>query len=109
MTGAPFVTTLRARPETVRMAEAGAVARTIRVQLAEAWDAVRMEVAPTDTIAAIKLRALEALDHAAEMPERYVVTYRGAEVLDESVAFADAGVVNGATLLIARRRRRAVR
>lgn len=104
---APFVTTLRARPDTVQV---GATATmTIRAQLAEAWDTVRLAVGADDTIAAVKARALDALDPTAAFPDEFVTTYRGARILDESVSLAAAGVVNGATLLIEYRHRRPVR
>jgi hypothetical protein len=105
----PFVASLRARPDTISVGTASASALTIRVQLAEAWDAVRIRVSPDESIATVKARALEALDAGAMPLESYVVTYRGFEVLDETVSLAAAGIVNGATLLIQFRHRRPVR
>jgi hypothetical protein len=105
----PFVANLRARDETVRMAPQGASAITVRAQLSEAWDTIRIEVAPTDLVENVKLRALEVLDPSAENPDAYVVTHRGFEILNEGDSLASAGVSNGATLLIAHRRRRPVR
>jgi hypothetical protein len=105
----PFVTSLRARPGTVTIGTPDASAITIRVQLAEAWDAVRVVVSPAESVAVVKARALEALDPGALPLEGYIVTYRGFEVLDDEVSLATAGVVNGATLFIAYRHRRPVR
>jgi hypothetical protein len=82
---------------------------SIRVQLAEAWDAVRIDVEGEDSVGAVKLRALETLDPTAGFPDDYAITYRGVKLWDESASLAAAGVVSGATLLIERRRRRAVR
>ena len=84
-------------------------AMQLRVQLAEAWDSTRFEVPQSEQVSAVKVRALDSLDSEADAPEVYVVTYRGEEILDESASLADAGVVNGSTLLISRRRRRPVR
>jgi hypothetical protein len=105
----PFVTSLRARPGTVTIGTPDASAITIRVQLAEAWDAVRVAVSPAESVAVVKARALEALDPGALPLEGYVVTYRGFEILDDAVSLTTAGVVNGATLFIAYRHRRPVR
>ena len=104
---APFVTTLRARPETVQIGAAATM--TIRAQLAEAWDAVRLAVSGDESVAAVKARALDALDPTAAFPDEFVTTYRGTRILDESASLAAAGVVNGGTLLIEYRHRRPVR
>lgn len=84
-------------------------AMRLRVQLAEAWDSTRLNVAANEPISAVKMRALDSLDPEADAPDAYVVTYRGEEILDESARLADVPVVTGSTLLIARRRRRPVR
>jgi len=105
----PFVTSLRARPDTITIGTPDGSAITIRVQLAEAWDAVRVTVSPVESVAVVKARALEVLDPSALPLEGYIVTYRGFEVLDDTVSLATAGVVNGATLFIAYRHRRPVR
>jgi hypothetical protein len=108
MTAAPFVASLRARSGTIRMSAAGAPGITIRAQLAEAWDAVRIEVGVNESVAAVKACALEALEPGAGAAD-YVATIRGTEILDEGVSLDAAGIGNGATLLIAHRRRRPVR
>lgn len=104
----PFVATLRARPDTIDMSN-GTPSITIRAQLASAWDAVRITVAPSESLSNVKMRALEALDPSADSPSEYLVTYRGVRVIDENASLADAGVVNGATLFIAHRHRQPVR
>jgi hypothetical protein len=105
----PFVTTLRSRPGTVDMAGGDASAITVRVQLAEAWDVVRVAARPSEPVANVKLSALDAFDAEDAPPADYVVSNRGVRIFDESVSLADAGVVNGATLLVAHRHRRPVR
>jgi hypothetical protein len=105
----PFVSGLRARPQTMRMAGAGADAWTIRVQLAELWDAVRLEASPATTVVDVKTAALGALEPQSTHHAEFIVKLNGFEVLDEGVSLADAGVQNGSTLLLSYRRRRPVR
>lgn len=107
--GVPPVTRLRARAATLDMSAPDAAVITIRVQLLEAWDTVRVRVAPTEPVIAVKVRALEVLDPSAEFHEGYVVKHRGIEVLDEEASLLEAGVVDGATLLIMSRRRQPTR
>ena len=104
-----FVASLRARPETLSIGTPDSSAITIRVQLAEAWDTIRVVVSPGESVAAVKVRALDVLDQGAMPVDDYIITYRGFEILDEGVSLSAAGVVNGATLLIASRHRRPVR
>ncbi len=103
------VTALRARRESIDLAAPDAPAFTIRVQLLEAWDAVRVRVAPGEPVVTVKVRALDALDPSASFHEGFVVKHRGVEILDELASLEDAGVVDGATLLVMSRRRRPVR
>lgn len=107
--GALPVTQLRARADTLDLAAPDAEAITIRVQLLEAWDMVRVRVSPTEPVITVKVRALDALDPAAEFHEGYVVKHRGVLILDEDASLASAGVVDGTTLLITARRRRPIR
>lgn len=109
MSGVPPVTQLRARAATLDLAASDAAVFTIRVQLLEAWDTVRVRVEPSEPVIAVKVRALEVLDPSAEFHEAYVVKHRGVEILDEELSLADAGVVDGATLLIMSRRRQPTR
>jgi hypothetical protein len=107
-----IVSTLRARPNLVRLGANGNAADTIvvRAQVPEVWDAVRIEAAGSATVLEVKRRALAELvpDEAADA-EQFVVKMRGFEVLDETLSLHDAGVRNGSTLLITSRRRRPVR
>lgn len=105
----PFVTSLRSRPSVIRLAAEGTAAITIRVEMPEVWDVVAVVVSPTEPVAAVKRRALEALYPEAAMPDDFVVKLRGWEILDESESLGDAGVLDGSILLITHRRRRAVR
>lgn len=104
-----FVNTLRAAPGTVSMDGTGADAMQIRVQVADVWDAIRMDVAPGESVGAVKRRALEELSPVAYPVDEYVVKLRGFEILDENAAISECGVRNGSTLILVDRRRRPVR
>jgi hypothetical protein len=108
---APFVTTLRSRRTTIQLARDGEGAITIRVEMPELWDVVRIVVAPTQPVLAVKLAALEALypEATGELHADFVVKLRGWEILDEAASLADAGVIDGSILLLTFRRRRPVR
>jgi hypothetical protein len=80
----------------------------IRVKVTPTWDEVRLEL-PSDTpVAELKRRALE-LSFVNEDPARFIVKYRGAQVLDEAKSLAQAGIVKNAPLIILNRRRQPVR
>jgi len=104
-----FVASLRARASTIRLAPEGTTTITIRVQMPEVWDVVRIVVSPTEPVLAVKVRALEALFPEAEMHQDFVLKLRGWEILDEAASLADVGVVDGVILLLTHRRRRPVR
>lgn len=107
----PFVTGLRARRGTISLApeEGGAPTITIRVEMPDVWDVVRIACEPTQPVLAVKVAALEALFPEAEMHEDFVLKLRGWEILDESAPLGEAGVVDGSILLLTHRRRRPVR
>ena len=106
---APFVAGLRTPAGTLDLSRKGEQAITVRVELAEVWDVVRMTVSPNEPVVTIKRAALEQLGAADERPEEYVMKLRGWEVLDEGESLTDAGAVNGSIFLLAHRRRRPVR
>ncbi|HTJ23232.1 MAG TPA: DUF2604 domain-containing protein [Gemmatimonadaceae bacterium] len=105
----PFVAQLRSRPGVIRLGSDGQPRITIRVQLAEAWDTVRVETPPTEPVSAVKAEALAALRPNQEPADEFVVKLNGFEVLDENVSVADSGATNGSTFLLSYRRRRPVR
>lgn len=106
---APFVTTLRARPSTIRLTPDGGTEITIRVEMPEVWDVVRMVASPKEPVITIKMRALEALFPEAEVHSDFVLKFRGWDILDESSPLSELGIENGAILLLTHRRRRPVR
>ena len=91
------------------MAPEGAPTITVRVQMPEAWDAVRFAVSPSETASSLKRRALAALAPGAQFPEDFVLKVRGWEVLDEFASLADVGLRDGSILLLTSRRKRPVR
>lgn len=105
-----FPNMLRARPGTLTLAPAGAaVVWTLRVQAAEAFDAVRVECTPDTTVRALKQAAMAVLLPDIEHHEQYVVKLRGAEVSNELLSLQQAGALNASTLFVTSRRRRPVR
>ncbi len=107
---ARFVTTLRTRDAAVRLASADAAGLwTVRVQGAEVWDAVKVEVLPAMTVRDVKQAAMTALMPDVDDLDAYVVKLGGFEIVDERVSLQAAGALDGSTLLIMARRRRAVR
>ena len=106
----PFVAGLRSRKSTIRLAPEGAAdAITIRVEMPEVWDVVRIEVLPSDQVLEVKTRALEALYPEYNVLDDFVVKLRGWEVLDETQSLTDAGAIDGSIFLVTFRRRRPVK
>ena len=103
-----FVTTLRTPREPLVVGERSDGTLHLRAQVLEAWDAVRIDANPAKSVRTVKNRALEELYPDAHSGDEFVVKLHGFEILDESVALADAGVKDGSILLIADRRRRPV-
>lgn len=107
---APFTAQLRSRPERIRLGTGNEPVITLRVQIPEVWDTVRID-APADTpVSVVKARALEALmpDESANVAD-FVVKLAGWEVLDERISLSDAGIKQGSIFLLTSRRRHPVR
>jgi hypothetical protein len=105
----PFVAQLRTGPEILRLGDETEPHITIRVEVPEVCDAVRVETPVTEPILAIKLRALDVLYPDADFQEAFVTKFNGFEVRDENASIGSIGVKNGSTLLLTFRRRRPVR
>ena len=109
-TGAAFVSRLRSRATELVLGAPDAPDRwTVRVQMAEVWDAVRVSAPASEPVLAVKVAALEALFPQADYHDDYVVKLGGIEVLDENAALREAGAQDGSIFLVASRRRRPVR
>jgi hypothetical protein len=104
-----FTGQLRAGQEIRLGAEDAAPRWTVRVQVSEAWDAVRFSAPPTEPVVALKVRALEALRPDTPYHDDYVVKLHGVVVDDESASLADVGAKDGSIFLVILRRRRPVR
>ena len=77
----------------------------LRVTVEDVWDEVFLELSDELPMSEVKRQALE-LTRVQRDPSEYVLKFRGAEVSDESVSIARAGLVpNGALIVLARRRR----
>lgn len=105
----PFVAQLCSKPGIVRLAPEGAAFITVRVEVLEVWDTVRIEVSPRQPVLDVKLAALRTFLPKAEYPEDFVMKLRGWEVLDESAPLEDAGAIDGSIFLLTYRRRQPVR
>ena len=105
----PFVSALRTRPQVIELGTADEPRWTVRVQMPEVWDTIRVLAPPSEPIVSLKVRALEALYPAAEFHENYVLKLRGWEVLDENASIESAGAANGSIFLLTYRFRRPVR
>lgn len=105
---APFATQLRTSRPPIRIAE-GAGAITIRVEASDIWETVRVEARPDTPLAEVKQKVVSALFAEGDHPDDFVLKLRGWEMLDPAATLADSGVVDGSILLLAYRRRRAVR
>lgn len=102
-----FVNQLRVRPEVLRVAPAGtATTWTLRVQAAEAWDAVRVECTPESTVRDVKRVAMTNLLPDVQEQDTYLVKLHGAEVENEGVTLRAAGALDASTLFLTSRRRR---
>lgn len=105
----PFVGQLRSRAGTLQLAAPGAPSIMVRVEMPETWDTIRVDLSPDEPVIGLKVRALEALNPAAEFHEEYVLKLRGWEVLDENASVSAAGAVDGSIFLLTSGRRRPVR
>ncbi len=105
----PFVANLRSRRKAIRLAPEGSKGITIRVEMPDVWDVVRVEVLAADQVLEVKTKALEALYPEYNVLDDFIVKHRGWEILDETQSLADAGVIDGSILLVTFRRRRPVR
>lgn len=105
----PFVTSLRAAPGTLTLGDGSQSRITLRVQGVDTWDSLRIEAPPSESVLAVKLRALEAVYPNAEYHEDYAMKLGGIEVLDEEESLSEAGARDGSIFLLMHRRRRPVK
>ena len=105
---APFVSELRTSDEVISLGEGPDVLH-LRVQVAELWDALRVNAAPSESVDAIKRAALSKFFPDGVSAAEFVVKVRGFEILNEALGLAESGIRDGSTLLVSWRRRRPVK
>lgn len=82
----------------------------VRVMVTPVWDQVTVQVDDTTTVAQLKREALRAALKRAPVDEQeYIVKFRGAAVLDESMTLRAIGAGPNAPLIVLPVRRQPVR
>jgi hypothetical protein len=104
----PFVATLRTTGDAISISPDATDAITLRVEMPEVWDTVKVRVAPGNPVSAVKSAALGQLFPGAMLAD-FVLKLHGWEVLDETASVRDTGAVNGSIFLLTNRKRRPVR
>lgn len=104
----PFVSTLRTRPTSVLLGPQDGETIDVRVEIPEIWDVIRIVTPPSETVLAVKVAALAALDPRGDQRD-FVMKLRGFEMLDEQQTLAEVGAKEGSAFLLTHRRRRPVR
>ena len=87
----------------------GPGAITVRVQVAEMWDAIRVVTHPDTAISELKQRVVNEFFPGHEYLDDFVLKLRGWEMLDENQSIKAGGMVDRSIVLLSRRRRRPVR
>ncbi len=106
----PFVAQLRTRGSIIELASPNGPAITVRVEMPEVWDVVRVHASPDERAVTVKRRALEVLMPGADLrDDDFVMKLNGWEVLDETASLAATGAVDGSIFLVTNRKRRPVR
>lgn len=105
---APFVSELRTSDEVIHLGQGPDVLH-LRVQVAELWDAIKVDAGAGAPVDWVKRAALEKFFPDGVSPSEFVVKVRGFEILNESAGLAESGIRDGSTLLLSRRRRRPVK
>lgn len=82
----------------------------VRVMVTDVWDQVTLPVDAATPVAELKRQALErALKRRDVRAEDYIVKFRGAQVLDESLALGELGASANSPFIVLPARRRPVR
>lgn len=106
---AQFVNALRVRPGVLDAAPGTAAPWMLRVQAAEAYDAVRVACAPATRVADVKALAMQALLPDVAQHDSYLVKLHGAEITNETLTLEQVGAKDASTLFLTARRRRPLR
>jgi hypothetical protein len=103
-----FVNSLRTRGAPFKLGSSSNQVLQLRVQVLEAWDAIRVDANPSASVRSLKDLALRELYPDVQHSDDYVVKLHGFEVLDEDAPISSTAARNGSTFLITDRRRRPV-
>lgn len=87
----------------------GPGAITVRVQVAEMWDAIRVVAHPDTSVSELKQRVVNEFYPGHEYLDDFVLKLRGWEMLDENQSLKAGGMVDRSIVLLSHRRRRPVR
>ncbi len=105
----PFVSELRNDGDVIRLGGGDGAVLHLRVQVAELWDALRVDAPGSEPVSSVKDAALAAFYPSGVPRDEFVVKVRGFEVLHENESLLASGIRDGSTLLLSRRRRRPVK
>lgn len=89
-------------------AAAGAGPLEVKVTVHDVWDA-QVRAVPRDQPAGVLKAEALAQARVPHDPSLYVLKFRGAEVLDESLTLAELGATDRSQFIVLSRRRRPVR
>ncbi len=106
---APFVTELRASDDVIVLVGGDGPVMHLRVQVAELWEAIRIDAPASSPFEAVKKAALAAFYPGGVEPLDFVAKVRGFEILHESESLQKCGIRDGSTILLTSRRRRPVK
>lgn len=81
----------------------------VRVMVTPAWEQVPIQVDENTTVAQLKRDALRTALKTTANESAYIVKFRGAAVLDESITLRALGVVPNAPFIVLPARRQPVR
>jgi hypothetical protein len=81
----------------------------VRVMVTTAWEQVALQVDDSTTVAQLKHEALRAALKTTAGEEGFVVKFRGASILDESITLRQLGAVPNAPFIVLPARRQPVR
>jgi hypothetical protein len=111
MSNARFVSSIRTRGIAHRLVPEGYAGPvwSLRVQLLDAWDAVRVDAAPTTPVDVVIRAALATLAGADATIDAYDCKVRGVRIAKLDQSLASAGIADGSTLLLATAARLPVR
>jgi hypothetical protein len=81
----------------------------VRVMVTPAWEQVALQVDDSTTVAQLKHEALRAALKTTAGEDGFVVKFRGAPILDESITLKQLGAVPNAPFIVLPARRQPVR